>query len=458
MSIFSTDETAWSALTKTFETVVQPSGDTLIVQAPTVFRPLSIAGSVDPRLAMYLKLLVGDKIPNYGNKNKNSYLASGATVEDAYGQYLQALNVALTSRYASTIDQPEINRLRTRYNSALAALKSFVRMANEDWKQKKLANPTLTRPAWDDNYGDIGFTPEVKELQDDVNQCYGYWQAKANPYPELTRVLKAIFDYDNNPINRIQLPTTQDELSDPPESWQSFLKTNLELQDFFTVDAPQTIAVNQASSTSTSYESRWEASASVSYGFFSVGGSAGGGTIENHLRAGAQRLSFTFRRVVPVQILRGHWYDEGLLRLPYINYVDQTEYWSNTGQLPLIPTVALIGRGLQVSVDTDTRSYDEFQSWYHSGGSLGFSFGPWSVGGGANSSTSRSSVTNTSTGTTISFTDNSNTPYVLAVVSLKMDEWTKSSALYRQLGENQLRALVDSARKFEVANPALVAM
>lgn len=404
---------------------------------------------------MFRKLLIGDKIPNYGNKNKNSYVASGASLQEAYGQYLQALNVALTSKYAAASDINEINGLRDGYNAAHKKLNTFEKAAAKDWAAKKRANPNLTRLQWDNDYGDIGYTSEHNELFDDVTAAYGAWQAKARPYPELTRVVNKIYDLNNNPANRIQLPSNEDELNDPPESWSSFLKTNLDLQDFFTHDARQGFTINETSSTSTSYQSRWEAGGSVSYGFFSVGGSAGGGSIENHLRAGAQALNFSFARMMPVPIVRGAWFDEGLIRLPYNGYVDKNDYWSPNGQMPLVPTMALLGRGLQVSIATDSRSYDEFQSWHHASGSAGFSFGPWSVGGGASSSTSSSSVTNTSTGTTISFTDNSNTPYVLAIVSLKMDEWLKRSIMLAE-GKAALRALVAESESHEQKVPALV--
>jgi hypothetical protein len=375
----------------------------------------------------------------------------------AYGQYLQGLNVSLTTRYSSTQDQQKIIDLRTKYNDAAHALRTFEKTAEADWKQQKLANPGLSRIDWDNNYGDIGYTPMLKELTDDVTERYGYWQGAAHPYPELTRVINRIYDYDNNPANAIYLPETTDDLSDPPESWTRFLKTNLNLpDDFFTHDAVQDVALNQSSSTSTNYESRWEAGGSVSYGFFSIGGSAGGGNIEDHLRAGTQNLTFSFKRLVPVEVLRGQWYDEGLLAAPFNTYVDASEYWNRGGQLPLIPTTALIGRGLEVSIQTSSTVFDEFQSWYHSSGSLGFSFGPWSVGGGANQSTSSSSITNTSSGTTLSFTDDSDTPYIIAVASIKMEDWVNSRSEAMAIGREKLEQLIRSATERDHKVPKLV--
>lgn len=457
MSIFNNDETAWSALTKAIENIVQPPGAAQIVQTQTIFRQLAINAGVNPKLAMYRKLMIGDAIPNYGNKNKNSYEASGASLATAYGMYLNALNAALVERYVNPSDRDVIKALHNSYGAAQAALKSYRSDAEKDWRAKKNANPSLDRLQWDRDYGSMGYTPGLQELQDEAMTAYGAWQAKAKPYPELTRLTRVIQDYNDNPINRIALPTNKDDLEFPPDYWTSFYKTNLDVQDFFDHDAPQPIRINQNSSTSTSYESRWSAGGSVSYGFFSIGGQANGGSLERHLRASTQSLQFSFQRLIAVPIIRGQWYDEGLLRKPYVNYIDKDVYWSGNGQLPMIPQMAVIGRGLRVTIDCTTALRDEFQSWRNSSGSAGFGWGPWRVGGGASSSTSSSSLTETSGGTQLSFTDNTAAPYVVAVVSLKMNDFVNQSDLRRTMAGAQLNELVQSARMLERENQALVA-
>jgi hypothetical protein len=457
MSIFNTDETAWSALTKAIENVVQPPGAAQIVQAPTLFQQLEIGAGVNPKLAMYRKLMVGNAIPNYGNKNRNSYERSGASLADAYGMYLNSLNAALVARDVNPPDQALIRMLHSNYSAAQMALKQYRSDAEKDWKARKKADPSLDRLEWDNNYGPIGYTPGLNELRDASMTAYGAWQAKAKAYPELARLSRVIQDFNDNPVNRIPLPTNRDDLEFGPDYWQSFYKMNLDVQNFFEVDAPQFLQIHENSSVSTSYQSRWSAGGSVSYGFFSVGGSADGGNVERHLRAGTQRLTFSFKRLIAVPVIRGQWYDEGLLRKPYVDYVDKATYWAANGQLPMIPQMAVIGRGLQVSIDCTSAARDEFHSWRNSSGGGGFRFGPWSIGASGGSSTSSSSITDTSTGTRVSFTDNTLSPYIVAVVSLKMDDFIDQAAFHRLMAEAQLKDLVNSARRLEADSMALVA-
>jgi len=157
---------------------------------------MSIAPRIDPKWAMFRKLLVGDK---------TSEVASCASVQDAYGQYLQALKL-------SAIDQAEMEKLKDAYRIAVRALKDFVRTANNDWKMKKRGNPNLARTSWDKDYGDGGFSPERKQLQDAVTRTHGDWQAKARRHPELFRIFGATVAPDSDPANAVPLPTTDDEL------------------------------------------------------------------------------------------------------------------------------------------------------------------------------------------------------------------------------------------------------
>jgi hypothetical protein len=433
MSIFSMDETAWSALTKALEAIAGNPGSPLIVQAPTVFQPLSIQ-QVNPNLAMFRKLLVGDKIPAYGNKNPNNYISTGKSVALGYHQFLQQLNDAFTEKFVPIADREQIKALLKAYQKDLKAQNDFIKAANADWKRKKAANPRLTRIEWDRNYGDYGYTAQLQILQDDVATSYGEYKAKAAAYPALDRVRTALANMDNNPAQKLALPTTEDDLQ-YPEAWDPFYKTNMDVdwRDFFGHDASYDIQLSQNSATSSHYESSWSAGGGVSWGFFSVGGSASGGHIEDHFRSGTQDMTFSFKRLIPATIVRGSWYDEGILT-PYVSWVDKNEYWGRSGTLNIIPIRVLIARGLSVKINTSLTAYDAFQDWYRRGGSGGFSFGPFAVGISGGSSTSSNSVSNTSSGTTVKFDDNSGQVYVLAVVSNKMDEYLANRTLFRAMG------------------------
>jgi len=462
MSIFDTDETAWSALTKSIEQIAGAPGSPLIVQAPTVFQPLTLKG-VEPHLAMYRKQLLGDNMPTYHNKNQTGYVTGSKSVAKGFRQYLEAVNNAMITRVAAPIDLDEIRNLGKLYSISEAALKELEVESKLDWKKKKKQDPSLSIQDWDDQYKDPkygaqGYTAIHRLLQDDVNATYGAYKNKQAAYPALDRLREALFNLDNNPRERISLPQSEDDVN-YPDAWESMLKTsfdiNMKWEDFFNIDAPVPIGINQTSNTSSHYESAWEARAAVSVGFFfRIGAVGGGGRIENLLRKGTQSVSFRFKKLVPAVITRGLWYDEALVTA-YASYVDKNEFWAPNGVFNLVPVSALIGRGLEVSIKTSSEAHDAFQEWFHAGGGIGFSFGPWSVGAGGSTSTSSEKISNTSSDTTISFTDNSDQPYIVAVTSLKMDEYVTSRILNVKSAQADLAAMMEKSLVFEAAHPLL---
>jgi hypothetical protein len=440
MSIFQTDDSAWSALTKQLEQIAGDPGAPYIVQSPTVFRPWSIAGGT--ALALFRKFLLGDNQPGYHKLNPTAFVDSARSVQKGYVQYLEALQNELLKR-ANPVDYDELARLRGLFSTSQTALNVFRRDANKNWKNTKIQNPGASRQDWDDNYCPEGYTPKLAMLQQDVMLRYRAFKAKEAAYPALSRVTQTLYNCEMNAMEQVKLPQSEDDLT-YPDSWEVFLRTSVDIgiswDEFFNSDAIQTIEVKSNSTTSSHYDSSWSAGGSFSYGFFSCGGSASGGHVEDHLRSGTQNLKFTFKRLVPLTIRRGAWYDEGLLS-PYVSYVDKDEYWGPAGTLNLIPTGALIGRGLTVEIDTSSIAYDAFRDWRRQNGNAGFSFGPWSVGGGANSSTDSSSVSDSSSGTTLRFTDNSRQIYVISVISTKMDDYINAGVRLLQLADSELKQL-----------------
>jgi hypothetical protein len=439
MSVFNRDDDAFAAWTKAIEDFAGNPGSPVIVQSPTVLRPLSVETAVDARLAWFRKLIVGDSVPVYGKLNTLTYVnASGKSVADGYKQYLTQLNAEAIKRFVNPSDLPAIDDAKRKYAAAQKALTSFVRTANADWKVRQAANPALTRAEWDNNYGSMGFTAERNLLQSDSQTKYGRYKALAMPYPEVARIAEALSRTDAGAGSQVQLPTSEDDIRLGQDAWDPYYRTNIDLgidwSKFWQNDAPDARVLNQASSLSTHYEHRWSAGGSVSYGFFSVGGSASGGNIENHFRQGTQNLRMSFKRLVLGNIVRGKWYDGGLVGSPpYYTWVDRNEYWGPNGVLSLIPQSVIIGRGLSIEIDTSQTAYDEFQSWYSQGASGGFSFGPWRVGGGESSSTSSSSVSNTSSGSTVRLSDTSGQAYIIGVISQKMEDLTSSIAPFRAI-------------------------
>lgn len=448
MSVFKDDEKAWSVWTKSIEGAAGDPGEPLIVQSPTVIRALGIRPNVNRKLAWFRRLVVGDSVPPYGNKNILSYVgASGHSVGESYRQYVQQLNAEVIKRFVNPAEQAQIDRARRAYEAAQRALTTFVRDANKHWKKSRQENPNLTRAEWDRDYGGMGFTPQKNLLVRDSQAAYGRYQQLSNPYPQVARVAQSLARLEYGSSSQIALPQSEDDIELGEEAWDPFFKTNIDpglnWDDFFSGNSPQNLEINQASSASSFYDHRWSVGGSVSYGFFSIGGGASGGHVEQHLRQSSQSVRFTFERLVQATVVRGAWFDGGLVNsLPYHGYVSFDDYWGPKGTLSLIPVSVLVGRGVTVEIATNQTAYDAFQSWYHTHGGASFSFGPWRVGGGGSSSTSWGSTTNTSSGSTIRIADTSGQACIVAVISQKMDDLVASARPF-------IEPAIDLHRMFE---------
>jgi hypothetical protein len=431
MSIFERDDTAWSAWTKTIEQFAGDPGSPTIVQAPSILRPIDVRPGVHPKLAWYRKYLVGDTIPVYAQLNSNAYIGPGKSMSLGYQQYLYELNREVIKRFVNPSDAQSIDRAAKRYEAAQQALASFRRDANEDWRRKKQADPTLTREAWDENYGPMGYTAHLAGLQKQVTQRYGEYIVLATPYPQVMRVANALARMDVSVGSQIRLPTSQDDLTLGEEGWEACYKTNLEPGEdwdvFFGKDSPDVRQIDRNSVQSSYYNHRWSGGGSVSYGFFSVSGGASGGTVENHLRTDTQSVKFGFKRLVLATVTRGTWFDGGLVySRPYLDYVDKSAYWDATGTLNLIPVAVILGRGPTIEISTSKTAVDSYKNWRHVSGGGGFGIGSFRIGARGSSSTEWGSTSDTSTDTKIQLEDKSGQAYVIGVVSQKMDELAAS--------------------------------
>lgn len=434
MSIFNRDDTAWSAWTKSIEQFAGDPGSPLIVQAPTVMRPIDVRPAVNAKLAWYRKYLVADTIPAYGNLNPNAYVnGPGKTVSLGYRQYLYELNAAVIQRFVNSIDLPVIARAQKRYEAAQQALVAFLREANADWRRQKLADPNLTREAWEETYGVMGYPAQFGALQRDVTQRYGEYIGVAAPYPQVMRVANALARMDNGVGSQIRLPASEDEAGMGEEGWDVYYKTNIEPGEdwsvFFGHDISDARTLDQSSTQSSYYNHSWKGGGSVSYGFFSISGGASGGTVEKHLRAGTTAVQFTFKKLVLASVTRGTWFDGGLVTSrPYFGYVDSSAYWDPHGTLNLIPISIILGRGPLIEIRTSKAAYDSYKNWRHVRGGGGFGIGSFRIGARGSSSTEWGSTNDQSSDSTIRIEDTSGQAYVVGVVLQKMDEVTVSPA------------------------------
>jgi hypothetical protein len=414
--IFQSDTTAWSAWTRAIEGRLGDPASPFIVQANTVLRPLQLSpdASSEP-LNVFRKLLLADSLPSYTQANKNTYVGTGSRASDAFEDFLETLNVIVRSRHPE-IDQKAVEKLQKRFNKAAKELRDFLKDARQDWTKAKSKDPGLARQVWEEEYGYRDLHDEVERARD---EAYGLYLKAAAPYPDLNRVAKAL-GLIRDTRQFIRLPMDASELPLGADAWSEFRKTYIDADfpAFLNTTTNDSILINESSSSSTSFESRWSGSASLGYGFFSFGGGASGGTLDKHLRDDAQSVLFKFKNLNRFAINRGPWFSETILRM-HCTDVDADDYWGPRGALNLVPLELVFGRGLSVEISTLQRSADEFKNWYTASGSAGFSFGPFSIGGSASSSQSFSNIQNQSSGTMIRIEDLSNTIYLVGVISLK---------------------------------------
>jgi hypothetical protein len=435
MTLFNTDEIAWSKWTNQFEARM-PNTAPSIVQVNTVMSPLDCRTQWSA-LNLYRRLIAGDRLPTFTRANSGANASTGMTLSSSYEQYLLQLNVELRKK-APNIDQVEAQHKLSKYNAALNRLRLFERDARRSWQASLARYPRKTRTQWETEYQ---YRDKRDPLLSDVSNTYADYLAIVAVYPplyELGKALRALQD----PRYFIKLPMNEDEAvfgdqhpGGGDETWTEFLATFLEFDvaAFLQSDATETIQITEYSSRSTTYENRWSGSVGASGLFWSFGASADGGTIDKHFREDASRFAISYKKLVAANVTRKPWYIEKFIRT-YCKLVDKDEYWTQTGQLSMIPQTVLIGRGPTIEIDVSARTYSEFQNWYNAHASGGFSLGPIQIGGGGSSSVHYTDIQNQSSGTTIRIQDNSNQFYTVAVSSLRTLDLVESPRL-QMLGE-----------------------
>ena len=344
MTLFKTDEEAWSKLTKQFEARYGGDASPYIIQTNTVLRPLSCATKW-PALNLFRRLIVADTIPSYSRANSSPYIAGGSRVSINFEQYLEQLNVSLR-KYAPTIDPNEADLKLRLYRRADQAQKSFDDQARKDWTAAKKKDPLLIRSVWEQQYH---YRDRRQPYLDKVDETYGDYLSLIAAYPPLRSVGRALRQF-RDPLGFIRLPMNEDEadfgMNTPggDQTWEEVHNSIIDfsIQDFMDHDAPDSVLVTEASSRSTSYETRWDAHVGGGGLFWNFGGSAEGGSVDRHFREDASRFALGFKRLGQFQVLRKNWYNETLVKT-YGKEVEKDEYWGRSGALNLIPSVVILG-------------------------------------------------------------------------------------------------------------------
>jgi hypothetical protein len=209
------------------------------------------------------------------------------------------------------------------------------------------------------------------------------------------------------------------------DSWGRYYKTFLDgdLLAFRDGQTHHAVEFGEGSESSRHYETRWSGSASVGWGFFRIGGEASGGTITSHMAREATRVRIEFKNLASFPVRRSTWFQGALIR-QYARRVDGARAWGAGGYLNLIPTGLVLGRGLKVTLTVANSTRDEFHNWYQASASLGFSFGPWTIGGGGGSSSRTDEVKVHVADGQITIEDLSNSIFLVACTSERPIDYT----------------------------------
>ena len=169
--------------------------------------------------------------------------------------------------------------------------------------------------------------------------------------------------------------------------------------------AQVTLTSNKYYASSSSHFSSWGGSAGVSFGLFSIGGSAGSSRTQKNTSSDTSNLQISFR-MARVE-LRRPWFDPLLLSLggwsvhgrQRAAYSDGTGNGTNHGVFPLYPTSFIVTRDVQISASWGHTDMELISKNVHGGG--GFSIGPFTVSGSGSSSSSSTRVNSSFDGKTI---------------------------------------------------------
>ena len=415
MTVFSQDDaTPWAMLHSQLANFLggEPKG--------VAIQPLAIAEraswDTDNRyLNAYRQLRISNEMPTWNPL----YIPSGASVPDEFKAFLDQLNSSVISE-SGLPDADKLKRLDEERWNAQDQLQKNEFFINRQW-DRYVANhngsPPLPKQEWETSFG---FSAMRENLISRVETALAaYMREVADAGGELLEVGRALSAWAD-PRQQVPLPTDELDFDRGEDSWQRWYRAGLgdDIKTFLSTEAPQTIDFNQTETATSRFEERWSASARVGwFGFFGASGGVSNETIKEHTERDTNSVSISFKNVQSFPILRGQWFKGGLIsqfrdRMP-------ENFWGPGGRLNLIPTSIVLVHGAKISVETSETVTDYYYKKRTTGGSAGFRFGPFSIGGSGSRTTIHEDTSFKKTDNGFEIEDNSGRAQVLAVVSVR---------------------------------------
>jgi len=315
---------------------------------------------------------------------------------------------------------------------------------NHEWDRYVANNrgkPPLSRAQWE---SDFGFSANRLNLQRQVDSILAAYMREVNTAGgdllEVGRALGALSDTRQ----RLPLPQDEDDATLPSDSWQYWYRAGLadNIDEFLRTSNVVEINLTDVSTRTTNFHERWGGSFNVSwFSAFGVGGSVSNETIKEHSETDTSSIKIHFENIQSFPVERGQWFKAGVVS----RFRDKMPkgFWGASGRLNLIPAAVTLVRGVVIEVNTTTTVTDYFFSKRTTGGSAGFSIGPWRIGGGASKTSIEETYSLEKTGSGFLIKDNSNRAQIIAVTSIRNADLLSSpspmSPLYLELNEAEAR-------------------
>lgn len=410
-----------------------------------VVQPLQVAERADwdtsnKFLNLYREQRIANQMPTW---NAIYIPNTGINVPDEYQAFLDQLNSKVITD-AGVADPKKLERMDLERKAAQDKLQKNEYFVNQQWDRYVANNrgkPPLSRSQWET---DFGYSATRFSYQAEVSAAVAAYMREVNTAGgdllEVGRALSALSD----PRQRLPLPQDDDDAQLPPDSWQYWYRGGLtdDITSFLNTRNIWDIELNEQSIRTTKFEDRWSGGANVSFfGVFGVSGSTSNETIRSHGEEDTSSIKIHFENIQNFPIQRGQWFKAGLIsrfrdRMP-------AGFWGQGGRLNLIPTSVTLVRGVKIDVKTSSVVTDYYFNKRTTGGSAGFSFGPWRVGGGGNRTTIEENYEMQRTASGFTLEDLSGRAQVIAVTSIRnydlLTAPVGSVSLYRLLNDSELR-------------------
>jgi len=415
-------------------------------------QPMSVAqrvewDSCDPDRNFWFKQDLVNTVPAWGPLYKRSTIS----LPDSYKMLLGEINSAAIAK--SSIPERSILKTLEIHRQVLQSQVDFlVSDLHKQWHNYVAQCPSESIKPMRQWGEDLGLFADIKNKRSELKGTEGAMLLIANKaggeLKELGHALSAL----SAPGTSQLMPYSEQVAELGKDFWQKYYVATVDADIFnFRVESdPRSIVLAEGGPATPDFESRWDSH--VEHGwcsFFDPYGRDVDQSNAEYFKSSISNIRITLDNVGAFDIVRPGWFKTGLIK----RYVDSVNpnLFTRTGDLPLIPTNVILGRGLQIDIAVSEYSRDYFYH-RHEFDRGGFSFGPFSFGiDGCTTTYAETKVTKTETG--IHIEDTSNRAFVLGVVSNRPHDWLvhKPTPLWMQVAE-QLGGIDRAYNALEVAH------